>query len=240
MDNKIIAGVIIIAILIVGGYLFYTSGPIVSAQGFSSLSVKPDEVSVYMNVETRDNSAQEAKDKNVELTDKLVESLIDLGFKKEEIQLISYNIYPEYDWSNGDNKIKGYVVSQQIVVKTTDFEKTTSIVDAAVDSGALISYINFEISEEKQSDYKAEALKAAGEDAKKKAEATAAGFDKKLGRLVSVNSEQFNYGPFVYYDRVLAESSGSEISAQKAAVDLAPQNLEVTASVSAQYKLRVF
>ena len=58
MDNKILVALLVVGVILVGGYLAYTSGPIVSAQGTSTLKAQPDEVSVYISIETRNVSAQ--------------------------------------------------------------------------------------------------------------------------------------------------------------------------------------
>ena len=68
MDNRIAIGVVVIAVLVIGGYLLYGAGPTVSAQGEAVLNVQPDEASVYLSVETRDDSAEIAKNMNNEIT----------------------------------------------------------------------------------------------------------------------------------------------------------------------------
>ncbi len=243
MNDKTIIAIVVAAVLLVGGYLYYSSGPIVTAQGYSSLSAQPDEVSVYLNIETKGATAQEAKDKHSEIADKAITELLKLGFERKEIQTINYQIYPEYDWSSGTQKQKGYIASQQIVVETKEFDKVADIVDASVNAGALVSSINFELSDERQSEYKTQVLQEAGKDAEKKAEATAAGLGKKLGRLVSVSSQDFYYpGPMAYYSKSGESTSISSdnAEAQRAAMNIAPSDIDVTASISVQYKLRSF
>lgn len=237
MDNKILIGIIIVGILLVGGYLYYNTGAEVSAQGMSVLTVQPDEASIYLNVEARDQSAQKAKDEQAAINDKVMSALTNLGIEEKDIQTMNYNIYQEYDWNTGRQTPKGYVATQQVIVKSKDFKKVPSIVDASVDNGAVVSGINFELSQEKQNDYKAEALSAASEDAKKKAEATAAGLGKSLGRLVSVESQDFNYEPWIYYAKgEVAVAS----EARDAAVKITPQEQEIRATVNVRYKLGIF
>lgn len=242
MDNKIVIGIIVVGILIVGGYLAFNAGPVVSAQGQSSLEVQPDLVSVNINVETRNESAQAAQEANKEIADKLLFELIKLGFDKDELKFVNFNVYQDYDWSSGRQKLKGYVVSQQLVVKTDGVSKVPSIVDAAITSGALVSYINFELSDEKQAEYKKQALEEASRDAREKAVAIAEGQGKRVGRLVSIVNQDFYYpGPIPVY----AKAEGTDMAvaaseARKAAINIAPQNLEISASISAQYKLSFF
>ena len=239
MDNKTIITVLVIAIILIGGYIaFNTSAAVVSAQGNSVIEAKPDKVSININIEAREDTAQKAKDAHDKILDNLVLNLLKLGIAKDEIKTVNFNIYPEYDWSNGDQKLKGYIASEQIVVETNDFDGVAEIVDASVDAGALVSYINFELSEEKQSEYKTQALEEAGKDAKIKAEATARGLGKNLGSLVSVKSQDFNYGPVVYFESKGGVASSAE--ARDAAINIAPRDIEVRATIEVEYKLRSF
>lgn len=243
MENKGTIIVLIIAILLVGGYLFYSdldkNAPSVTAQGSYSIKVQPDQASVYLNSEGRAKTLEEAKKIESEKTDKTLSALLALGIEKKDIQNINYYTYPEYDYSGGRSEQKGFVVSQQILVKVTDFDKVAGIVDKSVDSGVLVQSINFELSEDKQNQYKTEVITKAGEDAKVKAEAIAAGQGKELGRLVSVQPQDYYYpGPIAYYDKAVAESSGDGLSVQSAVANLAPQDLEIRSSILVQYKLK--
>lgn len=231
-----------ILILVLGYFLVYSGEASVSATGTSVIKAQPDLVSVNINVETRGESAQIAQEKNKEISDKLLLGLIKSGYNSDELKFVNYNIYPEYDWKNGEQKFKGYVASQQLLVKTENVKKVPEIVDTAINSGALISYINFELSEEKQSEYKKQALEKAGMDAKEKAEATASGVGKRLGRLVSVQSQDFYYGPLNLYDKTLAEASGGDVvqEARNTALNISPQDIEVSATIIVEYKISNF
>lgn len=237
MDNKIIVAILIIGVLAVGGYLFYNLGATVSATGQSSIRVKPDEVSVYFNIETRNASVQEAKDANDIITENVVNGLLELGINKSEIQFSSYNTYPEYDYGGGQQKIKGYVVSQQIVLRTGNFDIVPRAIDNAIKADALVNYVYFELSDEKQGEYKKQVLEEASKDARERAAATAAGLGKSLGRLISVQSQDFYYQPWVLYDH--PQIAMNIMTGEKGlAIDsIQPQDEEVTAAITVQYKL---
>lgn len=242
MDNKLIIGAIALAILLVSGYLISNSSAVVSAQGSSTIKAVPDKVSIYLNIEARNLTAQAAKAEHDKILDSLTISLLRAGLDKEDIKTISFNIYPEYSWDNGKQEQKGFMASHQLVIESKDFNLVPEIVDVAIDANALVSYINFELSDEKQSDYKAQALANASKDAKKKAEATASGLGKKLGKLVSVKNEEFNYLPYRYYDVATAEAGGvaPSMAVKDAASNLAPRDIEVQASVMVEYKISNF
>jgi uncharacterized protein len=242
-NNLIIWGVITIVVLIVIG-MFASSffGPIVQATGVANIKVQPDKVGVNINVETRGKTAQEAQDKNKEIGDKLLSELVKIGFDKNELKFINIYSYPEYDWSSGKQVFKGFVMSQQLVVKTEKVDQVPAIVDASIKAGALISYINFEVSDSKQRNFKNKALEEASKDAREKANSIAIGQGKKVGRLVSLENQEFYYpGPIVYYSKAegITASDASE-EAKRAALSISPQEQEVTASIVARYKLSLF
>ncbi|MBI3334114.1 SIMPL domain-containing protein [Candidatus Pacearchaeota archaeon] len=215
----------------------YNSGPVVSAQGFSSLDAEPDEVSIYLSIEARGASAQEAQALHADISDEVITNLVKLGLERSQIQQAYFTMYPEYEYSGRVQELKGYVASEQLAVETSDFSLVAGIVDASVDAGALIHSINFELSDEKQSEYKQQALEAAGKDAQAKAVATAAGVGKEVGPLVSVSTQEFYYpGPIAYYDKAVSSEGG--ISVQEAAQRIEPRDIEVTASLTVTYRLR--
>ena len=91
MEKNIVAVVLIVAFLAIGAYLFVntdTGGNIVSVNGVSEITTKPDFVSLYLNVETLDNSAQKSEEENSQITNEIMDSLIELGFEKDEIEII--------------------------------------------------------------------------------------------------------------------------------------------------------
>ena len=244
MDKKITFGILALGILLMGLYIFQNyEGAFVSAQGQSIIEVQPDKISININIDQKGNTAQEVKDKMKEISDKTVLNLLAAGVDKKDMELQNYNIYPDYEWTQqGGNKQKGFRGNQQIIVKTSNFEIVPKVVDAAIDSGSLISFINFELSNEKENEYKAKALEAAGKDARNKAEATAAGLSKKIGKLISVESSNFEYGgPWAYYAKnegLATADAGAE--ARQAAISINPKTTEVSASVTVKYKLSSF
>lgn len=239
-SNKLIMGIIIAIVLVVAAYYFYVSGPSISATGNSEITARPDMISIYVISQARNESSSAAQQKVIEISDKFVAELEKLGISGEDIELSNYNVYEEFDWIDNERKSLGFIASQSITVKLTDFNKTSSIIRAATTAGALVSGINYELSIAKQNEYKAQALKEAGADAKIKASSLASGFDRRLGRLVSVQSQDFNYMPYPLYAKedvaVVLENAGAESAIRS----ISPTDLTVSASVSATYSMTRF
>ncbi len=208
----------------------------------------PDLITVYFSVDTKGNTSKEAESANSLIVNKLKDYIIALGFSDEDIKTENFNIYPEYDYptyydSDKEQKITGYraVHSLKIQFSTDEKDKIGSVIDSGASAGAGINYINFELSPSLEQQYKSAAIKTASEDARIKAEAIASGFNKKLGRLVSVSLDSFNYYPTRLYD---SSSAGGGIgmdyaeSAKSAVASITPSEQDVSAYVTAVYKLR--
>jgi hypothetical protein len=243
ITSIIVAGIIIVAII---GYIAISSlNPmqtnIVSANGEAVVKAIPDLVTVYFNIETTGATSKEANDKNSEISDNLITALVKQGFERKDIVTENFNIYPEYNWNSGAQTLKDYKATNSIKVQmpTTDTSKIGDAIDAGANAGASVSYINFELSQEKQNEYKAEALKLASEDAKIKATAIAEGLGKKLGKLVSVSNNNFYYQPWNLYTASTDASGGvaNAEDAKRATTSIQPGQQEISASVQATFKI---
>lgn len=238
MKNNNLIIISIALVLIVGLVLYFNSTKektTLNVSGVSKIEAVADEVSVYVGIETLKDTAEESKNENSLISERVLKAFENSGIKKEEIETSSYNIYPEYSWDNNKQELKGYKTSNILKIKTKDFDKVGKIVDVSIDNGAsLIQSINFELSEEKQNEIKQEAISKASEDARKKAEATVIGLNSKLGKVKQVTIQDYNYYPYPYY---LAESGGIVADVRKAAANINPGKLEVTASVNVVFEL---
>ncbi len=214
----------------------------VNVQGIATVKAMPDLISVYFNVETEGNTSSEAKDANSVIVEKVILTLMMQGFDRKDIVTENFNIYQDYDWSDGKREEKGFVATHSIRVEldVNETDKLGKVIDAGVDAGAEINYINFELTQESQNKYKAEAMKLAAEDARVKAEAVAEGFDKEVGKLVSVNVNDFGYRPWnIYTSGAMMEGiDGSVAMAKTAVTNIQPGEKEVSARVNAVYKLK--
>ncbi|MDP1728574.1 MAG: SIMPL domain-containing protein [archaeon] len=225
--------------LLLGIYYFYTSGAEVSANGSSVVKAQPDLMSVYINIDSGIlSSAELAQNKVSETLDKFLVELSSSGIEEKDIELSNYQVYPEYDWASGKQSLRGYRATQQLIINLEVFDRVALVIDGASNSGALVSGINYELSSVNQNKYKAQALNEASRDARIKASSIADGFGKNLGRLVSVQSQDFNYYPYPLYSRTDVSVGNAE--AEKAVVSVSSRDLEVSASVSATYTMTKF
>jgi len=237
MKTKNLISILITIVLIVILILYFINSKIekttLNVSGTSKIDALADEVSVYVGIETLKDTAELSKSENSVISERVLKELVYSGIDKNEIETSSYNIYPEYNWDNGKQELKGYKTSNILKIKTKDFGKIGKIVDVSIDNGAtLIQSINFELSQEKQNEIKQEAISKASEDAREKAEATAQGLNAKLGKVKQVSISDYNYRPYPYY---LAETSGD--LKQATSTEILPGKLEVNAIVNVVFEL---
>ena len=236
--TSIIAGVVLVVALVA---LFVVNGNsnmsnTVTVQGISTIKAMPDRVSVYFNIQTNGTTSKEASDRNSEIYNSLEIALLLKGFDRKEIGTENFNVYPNVYYDDGRQVTKGFIASRTVKLEfsSEDSTKLTSAVDAGINAGAGISYINFELSSDIQSEYKAKALEEASKDARIKADSVASGFGKRIGRLVSVSVDEYNYMPWVMYSGTGSLDMGAE--ARIAAENIRPTTQDITAIVSATYK----
>ena len=240
--------IIVVGIVILGlvGFLVLNSfnpnqRDSVSVSGQSTIDVTPDLITVYFNVEETADTSKEAEDAVSEKVNRLTNNLIAEGFDRKDIKTQNFNIYPEYEWKNGDREMIGYKATHSLKVEFSADEssKIGDVIDAGTDSEARIASINFELSEELQQEKKADAIKMAAQDAKIKAEAMAEGFGLRVGKLQSVSMSEFGYTPWnVYSGR--ADMAVMEVAedAKMQTASITPSDKEVSAYVTAVYKLK--
>ncbi len=235
----IVSGIIAIVLIGILAYSSFSGTNTVTGNGQATIKVIPDRVAVYFSIDTNGTTSKEATDENSEIVDKLTIELIKQGFEKSQIQTTGFNVYPDYDYNGGKETLKGYKASHSITVQmsSNDSGKIGDVIDAGVSAGAGISYINFELSQSKQNEYKAQALKLASEDAKVKAQAIASGLGKTLKRLVSVSDNSFNYYPWRLYESSGEAPSMDASAAKSATTNITPGEQEVSASVTAVFKI---
>jgi len=209
----------------------------VTVDGASNIKATPDLVSVYFNAQTKGNTSKEANDNNAEMVDEIITALVKQGFERKDIQTESFNIYEDIQWINNKEVSKGYIATHQLKIElaTNEASKIGDVIDAGVDAGATLNYINFELSTAKQNEYKAQALKEASEDAKIKAEAIASGLGKEVGELVSISTSNFDYRPWAIYESVAGVADVA--MAKQATTNIQPGDQDVNAYISAVFEI---
>ncbi|MGM5482058.1 MAG: SIMPL domain-containing protein [Nanobdellota archaeon] len=229
--NHIIIGLLVVGLVLVslfGQGTQETSDEKISVSGSKELTYEPDKAEVILEVVTLEDSAQEARDKNSDLADKVIDALQD--YATVETESFNLNKREDYNPETGKREFVGYEVSHRLKATTEDISNVGKIIDTAVNQGAnQVRRIKFTLSDEKQKDLKKEALAQATVNAKTKAKALAGALNVELGKVSSISESNFGYHP------VYARDS---LAAGKAETNIVPGEVSVEAQVSLAYNIK--
>jgi len=207
-----------------------------TVQGESQFDVAPDLAKIQFAIETRSTTAQDAQLRNRQIGDDIKQALGKVGVGSSDIETTNYNVQRWTEWDYKDQKQidKGYIVSNNFVVKTTNLQKVGDILDAGIQAGAnRIDSISFELSDDKSMQVKQEALRKAATNARDKAVALAEGSGVRLGVVKSISENSYVVMPYARggYDVAMMKAESAPVPA----TDISPQNVQVNAQVSVGY-----
>ena len=209
-------------------------GNTVNVQGNSELTVDPDKAEVSAGVSILKPTAEEAQSETNKAINNILTALKSEQIPEKDIETQRLNLYEEKTWEDGESISKGWRATQILNIKTTDLTKVGNIVDIAVSNGAnQINNINFGLTEEKEQEYKKQALAEAGINAKSKAETIAESLGLNLGKIKTVSESNYYQRPYMY---ALEKTIGA--GAVEEAASILPSDVVVTATVSIVYHVR--
>ena len=209
----------------------------ISVNGMAEITQSPDEATVLLHVETEGRDPKEAQDKNSAIMVTIKEELKGgAGVSEDEMETINYNLYPKTRWDPETHKQvqDGYRVTHTLKARTTELERVGYMIKLGVDAGATrVDQVSFSLSSDAEQEAKKEALRQATRDARQKAEALAEGLEVRLGKIVSVNINEYNVMP--YYRAFAAE----EIAlAKSVSPPISTKDVDMRASVSVVFEIQ--
>ncbi|MBN1326192.1 SIMPL domain-containing protein [Candidatus Falkowbacteria bacterium] len=199
----------------------------ITITGEGKVTAIPDIATLSLGMENTSMDIQEAQKKNSGTMNSLLNQLTALNVAKEDIQTTSYNIYPQYDWIEGRQILRGYTISQNVVVKIRDTEKVDEVLKIVGDLKLnQVGGLNFDVDEPET--YRQQARELALQNAKEKADALANIMGVKLGKVISFNES----GAPTYYDTYYkTEAIGLGGGGTAPSVSAGSQEIIVNASV---------
>ena len=180
--------------------------------GTGEVAAIPDMAVVRLGVEVEGDTVQAAMDKAAAAMDSVVATLRANGVAEKDIQTQWFNIYPVRDWTEREETIVGYQVTNTVSVKVREVDATGHIIDAVAKAGGDLIRINgvsFTIDD--PSKYYTEARAEAVADATEKAQQLADLAGVQLGAPFYI-SEGGGYTPTpIYMDYAMQSYGGSSV-----------------------------
>jgi uncharacterized protein YggE len=166
----------------------------VSATG--TAEAEPDQARITSGVSTEATSAREALTRNSADMSRVISELKSKGVDARDIQTASFNVEPVYEYpkEGGQPSIRGYRVSNQVVVLVRDLNKLGEVLDNIVSAGAnQIQGLVFEVS--KAETLKDDARKEAIGNALRRAKLLAAAAGAEIGPVIQISEEYSSNAP---------------------------------------------
>lgn len=222
----------------------------ITMSGYGEVSAAPDVANVYFSIEKEAKTVKEAQDQVALVEKEALDFLRENNIDEKDFKATNASFYPKYETAPGDMALRpcnefycppvpgktvlvGYVASESITVKIRNVDTAGEIMSGLGELGVTqLSGPDFTIDDEDI--IKAEARKAAIEDAHAKAKSLARDLGVRLGRVVTF--AESDYG-FPVYARM--EAMDSAAGAPKATPAELPkgENL-VTSNVTITYEIR--
>ena len=165
--------------------------PTISVNGEGFIEVAPNCATISIGVLTQDKDASRAQTANAKTAQAVINSIVNLGIERKNINTSDYNFRPTYRQDeNHRNVINGYSVSNSVYVVLDNLDLVGKVIDAALSNGANnIDSLDFGIKNRKK--LQDEALLLAIRDAKQRAELVA----HELGKsIVGIDDISINTG----------------------------------------------
>lgn len=204
----------------------------IAVTGEGEMSVAPEIATVRLSIEARDKELQRAQARAGEVVNAVLELTRSLNISDEQVQSTQLHVQPEYDWRDGQQEFRGYLVQREVRVELEDLAKLGPLVERAMNAG-VNSIAPPELDVRDPRALHRNVLQLAAADARANAAALAETLETKLGKVhrlsaVDAGSPQ----PKMEMQMMRAADQGGGEETYSAG------RITVRASVQAEFELR--
>jgi uncharacterized protein len=194
--------------------------------GEASVAVKPDLAKVSVAITTQAATAQEASAQNATKSTAVFAALEQAVARNAEIRTISFTVTPVYTYPReGSPVLTGFIATNMVEVTVADLNITGRVIDTAIAAGATrVDSLRLMLKDEEPA--RAQALRMAGQKARARAEAIAAGLNVRLGAVISAEEASVQ--------GIIADVRGGAPTATATPIETG--TLEVRAQIAVQYE----
>ncbi len=206
-----------------------------TVSGEGEATAVPDTAVLNLGITENASTVEQAKNSVNEKANQIIEAFKELGIEEKNIKTTNYSVYPNYDYTNGKERITGYNVFQNLEVEVSPIEKANQAVDVATENGAnMMGNIRFTLNDEDREKLEMQARENAIRKAKSKASSIANASGIRLGKLINVSeaNEQV-YPPILYDEKSIAlQEGGNRTEAQTTGLQPGENSIKVSVTLS--------
>ncbi len=204
--------------------------------GEGKATAAPDILFLTLGVEAQAKSVGEAQSTSREAMSRVRQAISANGIENKDIQTVSYNIQPVYQYNQRENKqeLIGYRVSDRISVKVRNIQIAGKVIDAAAEAGGnaiRIDSISFGIDD--PAPLRNQAREKAVKDAMAKAKQMAELAGVKLGKALYITESGFvSQPPRPFPVPMALKAEGAAVS-----TDISPGESEIQVQVQIAFAI---
>lgn len=181
----------------------------ISVSGEGKVFIKPDIALIIVGVTKENIDFVGAQKEATEIINKTINFLKSNGngVEEKDIKTASYSISPQYDYIKGEQKFRGYEVSQNLEVKIRNLDKVGEILSGVTQSGAnMVGSLRFEVDEMDKA--KEKARTEAIVEAKEKAKTLSKQLGVRLKKIVSYYESDGGFRGPIYFSEAAFGKGG--------------------------------
>lgn len=210
---------------------------VLSVSGTGIAKASPDRVLVSVSISEESSTAQQATERAASVFNKLIQAMTAEGIARSDIQTNSINLSPVYFYPRDQPpQITGYRLEHSITitVKSQDAAQLGSragrVIDASVATGVTrINSVAFGMGDEAIKALRSQALKAAIEDAKDKANTMASALGIRIVGVSSISESIYIPMPTPVF------RGAQEVAAAAPPSEIIPGEFQVSVNVHINY-----
>ncbi len=212
-----------------------TSGRTIHVTGNGSVTGEPDIATLNLGVSVEKETVAEAREEAASAMTALIDSLEANGIAEKDINTENFSIYPQYDYSEGERKLRGYRVNNTVRAKVRELDTLSDVIDDAAKAGGdniVVNSIQFMIDD--TTEFQKQARSLAVKDAEAKAQTLAEASGVTLGKPVTISENTYFESPPIAF--ATAEAAFADDGA-RTSTPIAPGELTVTVNITVVYEI---
>jgi uncharacterized protein YggE len=205
----------------------------VTTTGQAELSLAPDQAWVTVGIEARAQKPQDAQRQAAEVMNRVHAQLEALGIPAAAIKTVSFNLNADWDYSNDQRRLRGYIVTNLVQVRVDDITKVADVLDRSIASGGnAIHGIRWDIKD--RAKVERDALRQAVEDARQRAEVAVAAAGATLGPVSNISEQRYDYAP---RPEMMMRSAAPPPAPAMPATPISAGEIEIRTSVTVSFRI---
>jgi len=162
--------------------------PGVTVSGSGSAFGEPDVAELSLGVEAEAAGVSEARSRAAEAMEAMLTALKDGGVADEDIQTTRFSVQPRFDYIDGRQELRGFVVTNIVIAKIREIDDTGGLIDSALEAGGDLARVdNLRFTIDDPSALEEQARQEAMAEARRKAETLAQAAGVELGPPRSIS-----------------------------------------------------